>query len=385
VIVWGAAWLAALIWHAEKRTRIANALTAILTLVFVSALHFLVLRPSRLRLADTIRFNNTQYWQLPTGSRIAYSEYDPPAGVVPKPEPVLFLRGLGISVGPWDHAFFSPLAAYGFRVYLFDQVGSGHSDFLPKARDYTIQREVEDLEAIRQQIAADRMILIGHSWGSTLAASYMAKYPSHVAKVVFYSPGPMWLYPPGTEKEDDSRTGGGRSGFPSLRFLAAMSLFDRNPDASQALLPQLEAEELVVPVIVSVAPSFVCKGDSSKLPELMSTLATSGVNPRYNPYVLQSNLSLAAKPEGDPHAALRGNRTPAMILFGECDYVPWDIALDYRRTFSNAKSYYVPRAGHFIQFEQPELMRRMIVAFLLDQPEPIAPYTSESDPRNANP
>jgi hypothetical protein len=43
------------------------------------------------------------------------------------------------------------------------------------------------------------------------------------------------------------------------------------------------------------------------------------------------------------------------------------------------------KGGHFIQFEQPELMRRMVVAFLLDQPEPIAPYTSESDPRNANP
>jgi len=141
----------------------------------------------------------------------------------------------------------------------------------------------------------------------------------------------------------------------------------------------------VVPVIGPVPPSFVCKGDASKLPELLSTLATSGVNLRFNPYVLQSISLSWSKPDGDPHAALRGNRTPAMILFGECDYLPWSVALDYRRTFSNAKSYYVPRAGHFIQFEQPELMRRMIVAFLLDQPEPIAPYLSESDPRNANP
>jgi pimeloyl-ACP methyl ester carboxylesterase len=164
-----------------------------------------------------------------------------------------------------------------------------------------------------------------------------------------------------------------------------MLFFGRNPDASQALLPQLEAEELVVPLIAPMAPSFVCKGDASKLPGLLKMLATSGINPRVNPYVVRFQLSLAAKPEGDPYALLRGNRTSAMILFGECDYVPWEGALDYRRTFSNAKSYYVPRAGHFIQFEQPELMRRMIVAFLLDQPEPIAPYTSESDPRNANP
>jgi proline iminopeptidase len=279
VIVWGGAWLAALIWPAEKRTRFANTFAAILTLAFVSALYFLVLRPSHPQLANTVRFNNTQYWQLPTGSRIAYSEYDPPAGVALKPEPIVFLHGgPGMRVGPWDHPFFSPLAAYGFRVYLFDQAGSGLSDFLPKLRDYTIQRAVEDLEAVRQQIGTEKLILIGHSWGSTLAASYMAKYPDHVAKVVFYSPGPIWGYPPETQKVDYSRTGGGTSRFPSLRFLAALLLLDRNPDASQALLPQPEAEELLVPVIAPTAPSFVCKADDSKLPELMSTLATSKVN-----------------------------------------------------------------------------------------------------------
>jgi proline iminopeptidase len=211
----------------------------------------------------------------------------------------------------------------------------------------------------------------------------MAKYAKHVAKVVLYSPGPIWGYPP--VKEDDSRTGGGTSSFPSLRFLAALSLLDRNPDASQALLPQPEAEELLVPLIAHTPPSFVCKGDDSKLPELMSRLATLKVNPRFNPYVLQSILLSVSKPDGDPHAALRGNSTPAMILFGECDFLPWSVALDYRRTLSNAKTYYVPRAGHFIQFEEPDLMRRMIVAFLLDQPGPIPAYSSELDPRSVNP
>lgn len=164
-----------------------------------------------------------------------------------------------------------------------------------------------------------------------------------------------------------------------------MLLLDRNPDASQALLPQPEAEELLVPLIAPTGPSFVCKGDDSKLPAVMSRLATSRVNPRVNPYVLQMILLSIDQPDGDSRAALRGNRTPAMILFGECDFLPWSGALDYRRTLLNAKTYYVPRAGHFIQFEQPELMRRMIVAFLLDQPEPIPPYSGKLDPRGANP
>jgi pimeloyl-ACP methyl ester carboxylesterase len=32
-----------------------------------------------------------------------------------------------------------------------------------------------DLEAIRQTLGAEKMILIGHFWGSTLAASYMGE------------------------------------------------------------------------------------------------------------------------------------------------------------------------------------------------------------------
>jgi hypothetical protein len=66
-----------------------------------------------------------------------------------------------------DHAFYRQFAADGFRVYLYDQVGSGLSSRL-RVRDYTLERDVADLEAIRQQIGADRLILIGHSWGDHL-------------------------------------------------------------------------------------------------------------------------------------------------------------------------------------------------------------------------
>ena len=67
-------------------------------------------------------------------------------------------------------------------MYLFDQAGSGLSDRLPAA-DYTVERFVADIEAIRQQIGTERLILIGHSWGGTLVAHYAAAHPDRVAKV----------------------------------------------------------------------------------------------------------------------------------------------------------------------------------------------------------
>ena len=130
-------------------------------------------------------------------------------------------------------------------------------------RDYTVARAVADVEAIRQQIEADKVFLIGHSWGSALAANYLAKYPDHVAKVVFYSPGPMWNFTEEQEHTDFSRTEGGAPAFPSLRMFAALLLLDRNADAAQNLLPQPEAQELLVPFL---ARTLVCKGDHGQLP-----------------------------------------------------------------------------------------------------------------------
>ena len=81
---------------------------------------------------------------------------------------------------------------------------------MPKISDYTFKRMVDDLEAI-SKIGAHKSILIRHSWGSTLDASYMAKYPGHVAKVIFHSPGDIWNWGP----FDYSRTDA--PGFPPFR------------------------------------------------------------------------------------------------------------------------------------------------------------------------
>ena len=223
------------------------------------------------------------------------------------------------------------------------------------------------------------MILIGHSWGSTLAASYMAKYPGRVAKVVFHSPGSIWNLP--ETKMDYSRTDGASFRFPSMRLLAALLLRDRNPDAAENLLSQREAEELTVPVFGPTVKSLVCKGDSARLPQFVSNLGAVTENPGFNMYVLQQLIPQTDDPKGDPHGALRADHTPAILLYPECNYLPWSDVVDYRRTLPNLKVYYIPRAGHYIQFEQPELMRKIIGAFLLDQPDAIPAYGNEIDPR----
>lgn len=384
VIAWLGTRICSMVWRTLRPARFATISSGLLTTLFVVALYLLILRPTPLQLAETRPFENTHYWQLSTGSRIAYSEYDPPAGASMKPEPIVFLHGgPGLRQAQFDQEFYGGFAADGFRVVLYDQAGSGLSGFLPRVRDYTIRRAVQDLEAIRQELGAARMILIGHSWGSTLAASYLAKYPEHVAKVVFYSPATIWNLP--RDSMDFGRTDGGHQGIPPPRLLAAALLQLRNPDVAEKLVPQREAEELFAPTMAPMVGGLVCKGDSAKLPPMMAELKMLRDNPGFNPFVLQGLFFQTENPENDPHDALRKVATPAILLYGECNYLSWGGAVDYRKTLPNLKIFYIPQAGHYIQFEQPQLMRRVILAFLLDQPDVIPPHSSDVDPRSHQP
>jgi pimeloyl-ACP methyl ester carboxylesterase len=383
VVAWLGTRVCAALWRTKHPARLATLTSGALTFGFFGALYLLVLRPTPLHFTEVKPAQGAQSWHLPTGSTISYQEFLPPANIPMKPEPIVFLHGgPGLRSMPFDRDAYGPFAADGFRVYLYDQAGSGASDFLAHIKDYTIDRFVDDLEAIRLQLHAERMILIGHSMGSVLAARYIAKYPTHVSKVVFHSPAPIWDAQ--DSSRDMSRTDAKPLGLSSIpfRLLAGMSLMEQNPDAADNLLPQRQAEELMGPVVAKTVGALVCKGNSSKLPSLLAGISHQSDNPGFNLYVQQRLIDQMQSADGDPHTALRGNRTPAILLFGECNYAPWEGAVDYRRTFTDLKIFYIPKAAHYIQFEQPEIMNRVIRSFLLDQPDAIPPYTSDADPRS---
>lgn len=61
-------------------------------------------------------------------------------------------------------------------VYI-DQRGSGHSQ---SARNYSLDRMVDDIEETRKQLGVDKIYLLSHSFGGVLAVNYAKKYPQHV-------------------------------------------------------------------------------------------------------------------------------------------------------------------------------------------------------------
>ena len=106
-----------------------------------------------------------------------YEEIGNPDGV-----PVVFLHG-GPGGGIYANCrtFFNPKF---FRVVLFDQRGSGKSVPFACIEDNTTPLLIEDIEKIRNHLNIKKWIVIGGSWGSTLALAYAISHPNRVAGMV---------------------------------------------------------------------------------------------------------------------------------------------------------------------------------------------------------
>lgn len=141
----------------------------------------------------------TQYWEMSEGFSIAYHHLKAEGNSIQTP--IVYLHG-----GPGGYIHSSivrslkELNKSGFDVYLYDQRGSGLSDRLPKFSDINFQAHIRDLdEIITQKIVAEKVVLMGQSFGANIAAHYSVKYPNKIDKMVLSSPGA--ITPPRIENE----------------------------------------------------------------------------------------------------------------------------------------------------------------------------------------
>src|SRR5215204_3890859 len=71
-----------------------------------------------------------------------------------------------------------------FHAILFDQRGAGRSRPKGRREDNTLPHLIADLETIREKFALERWMVVGGSWGATLALAYAQAYPNRVSGIV---------------------------------------------------------------------------------------------------------------------------------------------------------------------------------------------------------
>lgn len=96
--------------------------------------------------------------------------------------PAVYLHGgPGSGCQPDHRRLFDPQR---FHAVLFDQRGAGRSRPKGAREDNTLPHLIVDMEAIRESLGFERWLVVGGSWGATLALAYAEAYPQRVSGIV---------------------------------------------------------------------------------------------------------------------------------------------------------------------------------------------------------
>src|ERR1700723_2441639 len=96
--------------------------------------------------------------------------------------PAVYLHGgPGSGCQPDHRRLFDPER---FHAVLFDQRGSGRSRPKGRREHNTLPPLIADMETIREQFGFARWMIVGGSWGATLALAYAEAHPQRVSGIV---------------------------------------------------------------------------------------------------------------------------------------------------------------------------------------------------------
>jgi len=111
------------------------------------------------------------------GHRLHVEQVGRPDGI-----PAVFLHGgPGSGCRPGQRDLFAPSR---FRAVLFDQRGAGRSVAVDRLHANTTADLVADIERIRETLEIERWMVVGGSWGATLAVAYAEAHPERVTAMV---------------------------------------------------------------------------------------------------------------------------------------------------------------------------------------------------------
>lgn len=235
-------------------------------------------------------------------------------------------------------------------VILYDQLDSGLSDRPNDPANWTVERFVSEVDAIRAALDLPRLHFVGHSWGSTIALEYAARQPGGLKSVTMGSPlistkswtkstlAQLAKLPPAVVKTIDTLEAAGQTADPA--YEKAMSVFYRQYAARRSapayLRDYVQAKGLATNV---------------KLYEGM-----------WGPGEIRATGSLKTY-DGEP--LLPRVTVPALVVTGEYDEMTADVLKPLVARMPDAKLVVVPGAGHAMPATHAEPYLAAVRAHLL--------------------
>lgn len=270
------------------------------------------------------------------------------AGLVPdgphmREKPVLFI----IHGGPGgDHSGYkgvlSALTDKAQLVY-FDHRGQGRSARGP-IESYTLDNNVEDMEALRQYLGLERIALFGASYGGVVAQSYAIRYPQHVSHLMIVST------------------------VSDYRFLerAQQILAERGTPEQQAAAQHLWAgtftdDEHLRDYFDILGPLYALKYDPEKSRERRrrAVLSADAINIGFRTFLRTFNLT----------EHLHTITAPTLVIAGRHDWIcPPEFSMAIAERIPHADIRIFEESAHSILTDEPQALLDVVRGFLTYTP-----------------
>lgn len=189
----------------------------------------------------------------------------------------------------------------------------------------------------------------------------MLSYPKDVSKVIFSGAGPIYLpdWEGGTDGSlDDRMSTEEKAAFDSAvtrpRLIAAILFSEINPVTAARFLPSREAGSF----FDNIANEHYLQYTVCNLENVTTTTEGFGF---WSNRMTGKSLKLRTD---DPKPILRENKTPALVLRGECDYKSEAVAKQYQAVFPNATYASYEDGGHMLYWEKPDEFVERVQDFL---------------------
>ncbi len=234
----------------------------------------------------------------------------------------------------------------GRRIVLYDPRGRGRSSRYSDDLPVSLEHDLEDLEALRQHLGADKVSLLGGSYYGSLVALYAARHPEHVGRVVML--GPMTIEQEAWAKFQMDRLGGEVN--QALTKLLRRGPLEGDLEAFCREYYSVAARNLFAdPELAAAYEPDYCDLPNEQPPSLLSWIGD----------LFETMESWDFRGEAARVEA------PVLVIQGLQDaQVPPAGGKVWAETIPNARLLEVPETGHLPLEESPDLVVPEIEAFL---------------------
>lgn len=231
------------------------------------------------------------------------------------------------------------------RLVLLDLRGTGDSQVPADPATYRVDRQVADIEALRDHLGLDRVDLLAHSAGGDLALLYAARHPQRVRTLTLVTARARAL---GVDFTEDHRREAAALRTAEPWFGGAYAAYERIWAGSDA-----DADW------DAIAPFFYGRWDAAARAHAAADVEQSNFEAA-EVYAVSGAFS--------PDAARTVIATldaPVLLLAGELDSGPLPrVAADIAELFPKAQLTVQPGSGHFPWVDDPQGFTRTVAAFL---------------------